>query len=127
VEVVPRCRSKPYEIGNGSLLVQQDVLFHILADKRRTRNDLATMLLLQNDKSIYLFDDNKITKEKIFPLNYRGEKVNNLVYSDFVSPTGYRSKICRFTNCMSTEGQMLYRGLYDGAVRATLEFVFADM
>jgi hypothetical protein len=127
VQIVPRASSYPYEMGNGSLVLQQDIIFHVIAEQRRTRNNLISMLLLQNDRQIYLFDDNKIKQNKVFPINYRGELVNGLMYSNLVSETGYRSKLCRFTRCSSVEGQMLYRGLYDGIVRSTLELVFDDI
>jgi hypothetical protein len=127
LQVIPRAGSYPYEMGNGSLVLQQDVLFHILSEKRRIRNDLMSMFLLQNDRSIYLFDENKIKKEKVFPLNYRGERSNSLLYSDLVSETGYRDMLCRFTRCRSVESNMHYRNLYDGMVLTTLELVFDNI
>jgi hypothetical protein len=124
LQVIPRAGSYPYEMGNGSLVLQQDVLFHVLSEKRRVRNDLMSVFLLQNDRSIYLFDENKIKTDKVFPINYRGEKINNLLYSDLVSETGYRDRLCRFTKCRSIESNMQYRNLYDGMVLTTLELVF---
>lgn len=127
IEAVPRGVTRPYEIGNGSLWVEQDVVFHILAEDRITRNNLVSMLFLENDHIIYLFNTNDIAKSGAFPLDYRGNRVNSVIYPDLVSETGYRWKKCRFTRTTMSEIGALNPLLYEGVVRTTLELVLDDI
>jgi hypothetical protein len=127
METVPRGTSKGYELGNGALITEQDMLFHILADNRVTRNNLTSMLFLQNDKTIYLFNTNTIAQGRIFPIDYRGTRVNNLNYPDLVSETGYRWKKCNFTKTNMAEVESINSRLFEGVVRTTLEVVFGNI
>jgi hypothetical protein len=128
IETVPRSYSRGYELGNGSLIVEQDVLFHILADNRVTRNNLTSILVVQNDKTIWLFDTNAIASGRVFPIDYRGTKVNNAVYPDLVSEaSGYRYKKCTFTKTTTSEVESLHPSLYEAIVRSTLEVVFGNI
>jgi hypothetical protein len=127
IETVSKGESKGYEIGNGSLEVNQDVLFHVLADNRRTRNDLVSILFLQNDKYIWLFDSNIINSGQHYPLTASGTKQNGLLYPNFVSATGFRDKKCRFTKTTMSEVQSVNTNLYEGVVRTTLNVVFGDI
>lgn len=127
IEAVPRGTSKGYELGNGALIVEQDVVFHILADNRSTRNNLTSMLFLQNDKVLWLFDSNIINSGQVFPLNYRGNRINSLLYPNLVSETGYRWKRCTLTKTNMSEVESIYPNLYEGIVRTTLELVFGDI
>jgi hypothetical protein len=120
IQTLPQARSTPYEMGNSTLTLYQDILFYILTEDLTTRNNLISILLLQNDKYIRLFDDNRINADGAFPLNYRGERINSLSYPNLVADTGYFYKNVRITKCMSTNGGLVRRGLYDGLVRATL-------
>lgn len=127
IEVIPKCTPSPYEIGNGALVLNQDVLFHILTDNRNTRNKLTSILTLQKDNVIYLFDSNKVSKSGVFPIDYRGSKINGILYPNLVSETGYRWKRCQFMKTSMSEVESLNPKLYEGIVRATLEIVFDDI
>ena len=127
IETVPRGVSRGYEMGNGSLIMEQDILFHVLTDNRITRNNLTSMLATQNDRVIWLFDTNTVSSGRLFPLDYRGEKVNALTYPDFVSETGFRYKKCMFTKTVVSEVDSLNPHLYESVVRSTLEVVFGEI
>ncbi len=127
VEAVPRGTSEPYEIGNSALIINQDVIFHVLTDDRNMRNKLVSILQVQNDKTIWLFDSNIIASGEVFPLDYRGTRVNNLLYPNLVSNTGYRWKKCMLKNVVTSEVVAVHPRLYEGTVRATLEIVFGSI
>jgi len=127
LETVPRAQSRGYELGNGSLVVEQDIIFHILADNRQDRNNLTSILFLQNDKTIYLFNSNQVASGKLFPLDYRGSKINHINYPDLVSETGCRYKICRLNNTVISEVESMYPNLYESTVRTTAEVVFGNI
>lgn len=127
LETVPRGISKGYEIGNGALWVEQDILFHVLTETRKTRNDIISILSLQNDKVIHLFDSNAISRNRSFPLDYRGMRINSVLYPDLVSETGYRWKKCTFTKTTMAEVETYDTSLYEGIVRSTVEVVFGEI
>jgi len=124
LEAVPRGRSKGYELGNSALDVEQDVLFHVLADNRRTRNDLISILSLQNDKYIWLFDSNIINSGQNFPLDAKGSRVKTLNYPDLVSETGFRWRKCRLANTTMSEVESINPQLYEGVVRTTINLTY---
>lgn len=129
IEVVPRSNNTPYEMGNGSLVRHQDVLFHVLAESRWMRNTLLDIFMNQDDKAIYLFDGNKISESGDFPLDFRGELVGTKMYPDLVEPdgVGYRWKTCHFTNAQAAEIDSINPALHQGVVRLTAEVVLGDI
>ena len=127
VEAVPRGRSHGYEMGNTSLWIEQDVIFHILTDDRTMRNKLISILQVQNDHVIWLFDSDVVSASGAFPLDYRGERVNGDTYSDIVANSTYRWKKCRFLNTEVSEVDAWHPRLYEGTVRTTCELVYGSV
>jgi len=141
VEMVPRRTFKPYQLGGGQY-VTTDVLFHIYAEDEYTRDKLIDIVSLQDDKTIYMFDTNRMTTDGRFPLDYRGAKASGaLTYPDLVKPSGSsygdgtfnagfrpgsntdRPDKLRFTNTRSQEMSMLNPSLYSGLVRCGAEVI----
>ena len=131
VEAVARGRTSPYELGNESLIREQDILFHILSEVRSSRNNLADFIISQADSSIWLFDTNEIAASSAFPLTASGEiAAGALMYPDLVDipqSGGYRWKKCRFTNATVTELEGLHPNLYEGSVRITTEVIMGTI
>lgn len=126
IETVPRGISRPFELGNSSLWVEQDVLFHILAESRFDRNNIIDYIRLQHDKNIWLFNSNNITNASDWPLDSDGDKVSSpKMYPDYV--TDYRWKKCKFKRASVSEVQSLNPHLHEGTVRITFELVFGDV
>jgi len=126
VEGVPRGSARPYEMGNSSLWIEQDVVFHVLADDRTTRNKLVSILQVQADHNMWLFDSDELSAATGFPLDYRGERINGTVYPDIVSNTDYQWKKCRFLRTEVAEVDAWHPRLYEGTVKATCELVFGS-
>jgi len=141
VEMVPRRTFKPYQLGGGQY-VTTDVLFHIYAEDEYTRDKLVDIVALQDDKTIYMFDTNRMTTDSRFPLDYRGAKASGaLTYPDLVRPSGSsygdgtfnagfrpgrntnKPDRLRFTNTRSQEMSMLNPSLYSGLVRCGAEVI----
>ena len=55
LETVPRRRFKPYQLGDTSQFVQQDIVFHIVGENRWWRNQLVDILSYQIDSQVWLF------------------------------------------------------------------------
>ena len=129
IEAVPRRYSQGYELGSANLRTYQDVLFHVLAESKWQRNQLVDILSMQKDKSIYLFDTNKVAESGAYPLDYRGSVVDNpLMYPDLITqaPSGYRWRTCRFTDATLSEVESPHQNLHEGVVRTTFEVVVGN-
>ena len=127
IEAVPKGSSKGFELGQGSsMLFDQDVIFHVLADDRLLRNKIVSILMVQNDKTIWMFDSDGISNSGIFPLDYRGERINGTLYPDLVAPdpSGYRWAKSFLHNSVMSEVDAITPRLYEGTVRTTCQFLF---
>lgn len=131
VEVVPRRKFKGYQLGGGQY-VWTDVLFHIMAESENERDKIVDIISLQNDKTIYTFDSDKIAKDNKMPLDYRGmfseqsQAFGSLTYPDFVKDSaagGYRVRGMTFTNMNPEQGYSLHRNLHMGTVRTSAEVI----
>ena len=128
VETVPRGKSEGYELGNSALVVDQDVIFHVLADNREDRNKLVSILEVQNDLNIWLFDSDTVAASGVFPLDFRGERTGAYRYPDLVATSNpYRWKTCRLHDIVVSEVDAWHPRLYEGTVRATCEVIFGTI
>lgn len=122
IEAVPRRTFMPYQMGDLSQFVYQDVLFHIVADTRWWRNQLVDIISLQKDSQIYMYDNDLVAQSGAYPLDYRGMVVDKSKTYPVLS-TSYRDKMIRFYNVIVTEMQTINSRLYMGTVRVTFELV----
>lgn len=122
IEPVSRSRSRPYEIGNGLLWLEQDIAFYVLAENKNDRNKLLDILRLQQDITLQLFDTNQIAQNEAFPLDYNGDiKDNSLMYPDLI--TNYPWRKCLIKNISLFEIDSPHPNLHQGMARATLEII----
>ena len=124
IEVVPRRTYQPYELGTSNSFITQDALFHIVAESRWWRNQLVDIISLQKDKTLMLYDSNKLADANAFPLDYRGMVVNSgNNYSGIVNNTAYQYTTARITDMGVTEMESYNSRLYEGTVRASFEVI----
>jgi hypothetical protein len=122
IESLARSRSRPYEIGSNSLLIEQDIAFHILAENKNDRNKLLDILRLQQDSVIWLYNTNSLAQDDNYPLNYMGNlKENALMYPNIIEQ--YRWRKCWIKNVNLFDNDSPHPNLYRGMVRATLEII----
>lgn len=128
IEAVPRGSARGYELGNGALAREQDVLFHILAENRYDRNRLLDITCLQFDNTIWLFNTQSTAEATGYPLDYRGMLVGTNMYPDLVDANdGYRWQQCRFIDSVISEVESLNPNLYQGVIRTTLEVIIGNI
>lgn len=121
VEIVPRRTARGYQLGGGQF-VYTDVLFHCLAEDEMTRNKLVDIVSYQNDKTIFMFDTNKVANSGAFPLDYTGVPVSGaLRHPDLVDI--YRGSRARFTNSTVQGMELINTNFYAGIVRMTTEVI----
>lgn len=88
IEVLDSRNYEPFQLGKSSY-VYTDIVFHIISEDGSIAHRLADVLGNQYDKTVYLFDTDKMAKDNRFPLQHDGSKASNpLCYPDLVSPTG---------------------------------------
>ena len=144
VEPAVRRTQTPYNLGSSTSYVASDVLFHVLAEDDFTRDKLVDMVSLQGDKTIFMFDSDRIGRKDDFPLDYRGMvAASGQRYPELVAPSGeggspgagkgYRvgelaASEGKFDNLRLAEARVtttsaLSPSLYHGVVRITTEAI----
>lgn len=129
IEPVLNRRQRGVMLGSGAQWVEQDILFHIMAERADERNNIMDILCYQKDKTFYLFDVNARREAGDYPVDWRGMPVAGAkMYPQIVDlpPGGYRWKSCFFSR-MVPQDVSLRLPLYRGIVRATLEVDFNSM
>lgn len=122
IESLPRSRSRPYEIGNTLLWLEQDIGFYVLAENKNDRNKILDILRLQQDATIQLYDTNLVSKDDLFPLDYNGNIKNiPLMYPDLIDQYPWRK--CFIKNINIFEMESPHINLHTGLVRMTMEII----
>lgn len=122
IESVARSKSKPYEIGNNNLIIEQDLNFYILADNKNDRNKLLDILRLQQDLMIWLYDTNALSKDDNYPLDYNGNRKNNpLMYPNIIDQYKWRKCWIKAVNIYELDSPS--PELHQGLVRLTTEII----
>lgn len=122
----------PYELGTGNRYVRTDVVCHVLAESEIEGLKLADALSYQNEKTIHLYDTNRLASEDRFPLTAGGDIAEGcLTYPQLVSPTGdggfryggTQGGQLRLHDVDVEMGQWLDNSLYRTAVRFTTQVI----
>jgi hypothetical protein len=122
IEAIPRSRSRPYELGNSLLWLEQDLAFYVLAENKNDRNKLLDIIRLQQDSTLQLFDTNKVAQDDAFPLDYNGDiKSTPLMYPNLIDQYSWRK--CFIKNVNLVELDSKHSNFHQGAARATLEII----
>jgi hypothetical protein len=125
IEPVARSNSKPLQLGNISQIVEQDLLFHILCDNNKDKNNIIDIFRLQKDRIIYLYNTDNIVKDGAYSLNYDGSKnINGQNYNILVNNDNYKWIECRLSNVAISDIYFNNIQLYGAVVRVTNELIF---
>jgi hypothetical protein len=119
IEVVPVRRFRGYQLGGGQW-IYTDVLFHCVAEDENTRNMLIDIVSLQNEKSVYSIDGDKLSFEGKFPLDMAGSpKPSAMLYPEII--TGYNAGRFQIRDAKVEDMRMVTSNLFGGIVRFTTE------
>jgi hypothetical protein len=122
IEPLPRSRSRPYEIGNTLLWLEQDIAFYVIAENKNDRNKLLDILRLQQDVTLQLYDTNLLAQNENYPLDYNGDiKDNPLMYPSIVETYAWRK--CFIKNISLFEIDSPHPNFHQGMARATVEII----
>lgn len=123
IDSVARSKNLPFELGNRSLIIEQDVILNILAETKNERNHLLDILRLQQDNTIWLYDLNKAAQNNKLPLDHNGFKnLAGLSYNQLINQ--YKWGKILFKQISLAEVSSFHMNLYEGLVRITFEIIF---
>ena len=121
VEIVPRRNFRGYQLGGGQY-IYTDVLFHCIAEDAYTRNKLVDIVSMQNEKSVWLLDSDKIAENDAFPIDHFGyARPNAMRYPDLTAQ--YSDNTITFTKNMVQNLDVFDGSFYAGIVRSTIELI----
>lgn len=90
IESISRGLSKPFQLGDKSLIMKQELMLHIVAETMADRNMVIDIIRLQQDKVIRMYDTNSVVKNGVQPYLINGTlNPNRLKYSDLISDELY--------------------------------------
>lgn len=114
-----------YELGHNSQYMYRDVLYTVIAEKKWERDNLVSLIQLQNHKTINLPDFNEMAAQSKFPLNMYGSRASGaLMYPDIVNPNNnlvWRG--CYLKDAKVLNAGRSNMGLYTGLVKSTVEVI----
>jgi len=115
-----KTNSTPYEMGNGTLWVKQDVMFNIVADNASDRDRLKDILISEEGHNIWLYDTDTVHASGLTPIDYRGMLINTTGIYSYLVDTFPMTK-CMFDMCEASEVESVHPNLYEAKVRITCE------
>jgi hypothetical protein len=122
IESTPRVVLTPHELGTRANIITQDVLLHIFTNNPVQRDNIISILLLQKDKSLRLYDINKVVKAKVNPVDNLGQpNPNRLNYDQLINDILYRANYFNIRNISISELNTITSSLYNGILRLSLE------
>ena len=120
IETIPRSVQIPHELGNTNNIIIQDVLLHIFTQNINQRNNLAETLLVQKDKTLSLYNVNKVAKDSVYGILKDGSK-NPIGLNYPTLCSNYHQHWCTIKNSILVEFNTLSASLFNGIVRWSVE------
>jgi hypothetical protein len=127
IESIAASNNKPFRLGDKSLIIEQDMLLHVLADNPKEKNNIVDILRLQEDRFIWLYNTNNVVKSGVYPLNYDGSKnTNSLSYFEIVNNPNYQWIKCRISDVSISDMNFVNIRMYGSVVRITNEIIYTN-
>jgi len=122
IELAPRTQQIPRQLGTTQNIIIQDILLHIVCESMPQRNDLIDILMLQKDKTFYMYNINKVLADNLYPLNNKGEKKSVIVnYNQIVANPAYQEYYTYIKDAYLSEISSISSNLYSAVVRWSVE------
>jgi hypothetical protein len=125
IETISRGLSRPWQLGDKSLIMKQELLLHIVAENMADRNKIIDILRLQQDKIIQMYDTNLVIKYGAQPFLIDGTlNVNRLKYNDLIKCSIYRWDSARIIDIFASDVQSFSPFFAESSVKVTVEIIF---
>lgn len=124
IESIARGLSKPFQLGDKSLVMKQEIMLHIVAENMADRNNLIDILRLQQDKFIRMYDANLVIRDGVQPFNIDGTlNADRLNYGNLIFDNDYIWLNARLTDIFASEVQSFSPFLSEANVKLTVETI----
>ena len=124
IESIARGLSKPFQLGDKSLIMKQEVMLHIVAENMSSRNTIIDILRLQQDKFIRMYDTNLVIRDNVQPFNIDGTLNNDrLNYSELLTNSNYYWLNSRLTDIFASGVESFSPFLSEANVKLTVEII----
>jgi hypothetical protein len=121
IEMTNGSNLSPYQLGGGQY-IKLNIMAHCIAEDGYIRDKLVDIIVMQKEKSFYMYDLDSIANNEAFPLDYRGVPVSGaLRYPDLVDT--YKGRILRILDCSIDSIYNLTPQIHVGTVKITTEFI----
>lgn len=125
IENTTRGRKKGYQLGDGSIYVYPELLFHVLAESARERNFLLDKIDLNTPKTILMYNFDTMAVNDDIPLNFDGTLNSGAkMYPELV--TDYLWKQLNVEDTEITAVQKHSKRFYTGTVRVKFSVISED-
>lgn len=125
IETVSRGMSSPFQLGDKSLILAQDLALHIVAENMADRNKIIDILRLQQDKFINMYDTNLVIRDGIQPFFINGSLNPNILnYDILVKSPEYIWQRSRLINIFASDVESFSPFFTEATVRITAEIIF---
>lgn len=124
IEPIASSYSQPWQMGAHDFAVNQDVLLHVFSENASDKNKIADIIRLQKQKTLWLYDIQKVINSGVNPLNYQGS-INNTGknYCELVLNPLYRWKRCYLKDISILDMESRNKNLYWCTLRLTTEVI----
>lgn len=122
VEAVPSIRARGYQLGSDALWAFQDVLCHVVCDRKEDRDRLCSAIALQGEKTLWFYDADAREAAGDFPLDALGSpRAGASTYPDVVA--SYPWQKARIVGVAGSDVDSKVP-LYRGVVRLSIELIY---
>lgn len=127
VQLVPEKTSKPWQLGTLASWNYQKCNLYVFAEDDYWCKQIRDLLASQYDRTIYMYDVNRVEDSGVYPLNaFGGRNLSGLLYPQLVTESGaggYRYKRMRFTNVTMSDVKTPHQNLHGAVVRTSIEYI----
>lgn len=122
IEPIARSASKPYQLGSDTFFIDQDLLLHVFTESAIDKNRIVDIIRLQKERTIEMYDVQKVVNSGVNPIDYRGSKnPSGLMYYDLVD--NYFWNKCYFKDISILDMESRNKNLYWCTIRLTSETI----
>lgn len=125
IETVSRGLSKPWRLGDKSLIVKQELMLHIVSETMADRNKIIDILRLQQDKFINMYDTNLVVKYHAQPFLINGTlNPNRLQYNELLTCGTFKWIKGRLIDIFAADVESFSPFFSESNVKITVEIIF---
>ena len=125
VETVSRGLSSPWQLGDKSLIMKQELILNIVAETMSDRNKIIDIIRLQQDKTINMYDTNLVIKHGVQPFLINGTlNPQALKYDELIGCGVYKWRNCRLIDIFASDVESFSPFFAEAKVKLTAEIIF---